>query len=94
MQALEEAKDASELTALLRQKGMDVSEAEVEALLAESMNNAELDENQLDTVAGGGLLTAYAVVKTVIKLLTGTKSQSQGGGGSGALGGGGNMGGR
>lgn len=48
-----QCKDASELVVLAKAEGIDLSQEEAEAYLAE-MNDLELDSTHLKHVAGGG----------------------------------------
>lgn len=88
------AKDLAEVAALFQAQGVDVSEAQLKALL--TSEEGELDEAELQDVAGGGIVSA--VVKLVKKLITTSRANnysaggggySSGGGGKGSFGGGG-----
>ncbi len=48
-----QCKDASELVVLAKTEGIDLSQEEAEAYLSE-MNDLELDNTHLKSVAGGG----------------------------------------
>lgn len=77
---IENAKDLTEVAALFRTQGVEVTKEQLEALL--TSEEGELDETALDNVAGGG------IGKIISQLVKNLLKKSSGNGGKGSFGGG------
>ena len=65
---LETAKDLDEVMAMINEQGVEITKEELAAAM-EQLNESELDENSLESVAGG-MSAARAVIKGVIFLVS------------------------
>lgn len=62
---LEKAENLDEVLALVKDQGVEISKAELEAAMAQLDGN-ELDENSLEAVAGGSLFSVVAAGATLL----------------------------
>lgn len=85
--AIEKAGSPEEIAQLLQAKGFEVSSAEIEKIF--NPEPGEINENELETVTGGGLLSSIWQYISALRYKAGGGGFSSGGGGKGALGGGG-----
>lgn len=59
MARLENAADAQEVSKILAEKGINISAEAIDEFMAQQLGEGELDENQLEAVAGGGFKLRY-----------------------------------
>lgn len=59
MARLENAADSKEVSEILAEKGINISAEAVDEFMAQQLGEGELNENQLETVAGGAFKIKY-----------------------------------
>ena len=84
--AIEQAASSQEIAELLRSKGFEVDSADVEE--AFGTESLEMDEHELETVTGGGLISSIWNYIKAIRYKAGGGGFSTRGGGNGSFGGG------
>lgn len=59
MARLENAADAQEVSAILAEKGFNIEASYIDEFMAQQLGEGELNENDLDAVAGGAFKLRY-----------------------------------
>lgn len=59
MARLENASDSQEVSAILAEKGFTIEASQIDEFMAHHLGEGELNENELDAVAGGAFKLRY-----------------------------------